>query len=83
LISNETLVLLTVFSLIHNCMKQDVTLLNKYGVSLDWKDVGYLVFSDKRAQTTCLCVSSPELQGIWEKEKEAAQDRTERVTGIK
>ena len=58
ILSNEMLVMWSIFSLVHNTLKQKESLIEQYAVPLEWKDVALLVFSKKNAQKAALEVSA-------------------------
>ena len=58
MLSNEMLVMWSIFSLVHNTLKQKESLIKLYAVPLEWTDVALLVFSKKNAQKAALEVSA-------------------------
>ena len=58
MLSNEMLVMWSIFSLVHNTLKQKEILIKQYSVPLEWTDVARLVFSKKNAQKAALEVSA-------------------------
>ena len=58
MLSNEMLVMWSIFSLVHNTLKQKESLIKQYAVPLEWTDVARLVLSKKNAQKAALEVSA-------------------------